>query len=105
MELTSKGEAIQDVKEKKPRKKSKIKDKDSDNVINIKPFLNFTASLLGINTVLPEDQKYLDPSDPATVIKSMFNIWNPKVSFQIFRVVGVTPLYSVCKGGSYVFAF
>lgn len=81
MELTSKGEAIQDVKEKKPRKKSKIKDKDSDNVINIKPFLNFTASLLGINTVLPEDQKSLDPSDPATVFKSMFNIWNPKVSF------------------------
>ena len=54
--------------------------RDKDNVVNIKPFLNLTARLLGINTKLPDvEASQLDPSDPATIAKSMFQVWNPKV--------------------------
>ena len=49
-----------------------------DGVINIKPLVNLTASLLGYSTVMQAGQQ-ADPNDPAVVLKSMFSVWNPKV--------------------------
>ena len=62
--------------------------KDKDSVVNIKPFLNFTAQLLGIETTLPDkDINQLDPQDPATVFKSIFQVWNPKVGAKCFCLI------------------
>ena len=94
VDLTSDGSKIKDGKAKPSdinKKKAKLKEdaefplsnliKYENNVLNIKPFLNFTANLLGINTVVSDDPELLDPTDSATVFKSIFHIWNPQVCF------------------------
>ena len=52
-----------------------------NHILNIKPLVNYTARLFGLNTAINNKVDRLDPNDPATVVKSLFHVWNPEVGF------------------------
>ena len=50
-------------------------------VINIKPLVNLTINKLGL--LDGADDESVSPADnPASVLKSMFRIWNPEVGWK-----------------------
>ena len=52
-----------------------------EGFINIKPLVNLTVNTLGLFDDVPDEKdKPFDPNDPKTVLKSIFQIWNPRVS-------------------------
>ena len=55
-----------------------------DGVINIKPLVNLTINKLGLLDQADEDSSQKADS-PTNVLKSMFNIWNPKVGGENFN--------------------
>ena len=59
-----------------------------DGFVNIKPLVNLTINALGLFDGVDLDAEDLDPHDTKTVLKSIFQIWNPKVKCLI-RLFGV----------------
>ena len=52
-----------------------------EGFINIKPLVNLTVNTFGFfDDVKEEKDKPFDPNDTKTVLKSIFQIWNPRVS-------------------------
>ena len=52
-----------------------------EGFINIKPLINMTVNSLGLfDDANDEKDKPFDPNDTKTVLKSIFQIWNPRVS-------------------------
>jgi FlaG/FlaF family flagellin (archaellin) len=55
-----------------------------EGFINIKPLVNLTVNTFGFFDDVTEDKdKPFDPNDTKTVLKSIFQIWNPRVSLVI----------------------
>ena len=55
--------------------------RSDEGFINIKPLVNLTVNTFGFfDDVKEEEDKPLDPNDTKTVLKSIFQIWNPRVS-------------------------
>ena len=55
-----------------------------EGFINIKPLVNLTVNTFGFfDDVKEEKDKPFDPNDTKTVLKSIFQIWNPRVSLII----------------------
>ena len=65
--------------------------------INIKPLVNMTVNTFGLfDGVNDGEDKPFDPTDTKTVLKSIFQIWNPRVSF--YSVTLLVRILLLCQG-------
>ena len=53
--------------------------KTEGDVLNVKPLVNYTASMLGLFDGTPPGERELDPNNYRDVLRQTFLIWNPKV--------------------------